>query len=198
MRRYAVIITTLVVLLLKELGPLRGEPLEAEAERFKQLLEGFKQQRDRLATGSFNAAGKIVTESDARGRRETKIDLYHAFDFKKHLSRFDYFESTSEGEEPKQRGGRLIITPDGRMFQNVNNPKKVHIHSPSSNYPPEVRPFDVRVLGISDESMQKPFEEAHDSLQNVLTLEAIAEASPAVYRITLLAGKPIPLLRRTI
>jgi hypothetical protein len=41
------------------------QPSPESVKRLEQLLSGFKNERDRLVTGSFNANGKVTIESRA-------------------------------------------------------------------------------------------------------------------------------------
>jgi hypothetical protein len=183
----------------------RACPADVVAEDqklFDYLLSGFKTARDALKTGRFTAEGREIVESKKIGRREKQLKLFYAFDFSKGLLRFDSTETpqADAAGNVRIRGGRLIITPTVRIAQSATNLETVLLYPPDSHQPPQIAPFDVRVLGIASSRsirLNYSLDVVYEAFRRNRKIQAISAEPSGIHRVTVHFGDP-PSVQQTI
>ncbi len=125
------------------------------------VLAGFKDSRERLRTGEFRCTGTVIDDDPTFGRLEGAVEIYGAFDFDAAKYRFDRTEDERQ-PKPGQKyfrgrddwqvgkiGGKFVKTTE-RSIVWLNGEEAVVIRAaePASRPPRQVRPFDIRLVGI--------------------------------------------------
>jgi hypothetical protein len=155
----------LVMLLLTPAAPPADTPasLNPEAEEVTDfVLAGIKHARDKLRSGVFRAWGHLDESARPEYPLEGDIEIFCAFDFDNGFLRFDRLEpmwwapaassgakGASDAAKVVQDGGKFVALPD-RCVQWRTREKMVWIRRAQEKPTSITRPFDIRVLGLTN------------------------------------------------
>jgi hypothetical protein len=107
--------------------------------------------REKLVSGEFFISGARTSPGS---KADVKIQIYSAFDHSSNQLRFDQQEGATllplaelDVRNSKQDGGKCVIQPD-RTLVWVNGSPAVVIHPGGHKITPQIKPFDVRNVGL--------------------------------------------------
>lgn len=177
------------------------------------LLDGLRENREKLTSGIFSTTGLRETLSrEGRPGSAVRFRAYCAFDGS--LRRFRYDEIFTDRRGPSETLGarsdsvKFIRLPDQSIHVVGQSPLSIDIVPPERNVRGgTVVPFDPRVLGlVSDVELKhgigrqgfaRSFESVYDAYANKFDLEDVAQEAESVHRITFRFG-PSNEFRKTL
>jgi hypothetical protein len=179
----------------------------------KALLDGLRENREKLTSGIFRTSGLRETlNQEARRGSTVKFRAYCAFDGS--VRRFRYEETFTDRYGPfdaaKTRSDavKYVRTADRSIHVSTQHPLAIDIELPEAPVRGgTVSPFDPRVLGlVSDvelrsgmprQSFARSFESVFEAYANDYDVEDVTQEAESVHRITFRFG-PSHEFRKTL
>jgi hypothetical protein len=135
------------------IGDARASAQDAEAD-LQFVWEGMKDHRQRLRSGVLKMNGRMLDHQPGAWKLDGDVAIFIAFDEGGRRLRFDRSEPVLDPEtrgsgEARQMtgGGRYVRLPD-RSYSYVNGELITETREPDETISTEIRPFDVRGLGL--------------------------------------------------
>jgi len=209
-------VSLLVTLILLVVATVEGRATEfaeglseKERELAVDLLAGVLDQRERLRSGEFLATGTVRILDAKLGELHGDVELYSAFDHDRELLRFDRKQPVRRtlltdfdgngmpplspddwrSEEWEARG---VFLRDSVTGWHSTVPSTIQVMSnESADIAKLVRPFDVRILGLSVGNAIDTggtFQQCRDALER-RTITGVVADTEHIYRLDMTAGK---------
>lgn len=172
------------------IGAMPPELTPRQKESAKLQLQGMKDSRDRLVSGTFKATGrKQVLTSSGSFVMNDPVKYFCSFDYPAGLLRFDrdmpvvrLDPATQKSPVIDREKGIYIRTPKHSFCWTSEQPDTLFRASSSAKPAPPATPFDVRSLGLAfDLDRNVTFAQQYRMASEAKLVE-VAEEAKGIYR----------------
>lgn len=158
-------------------------PLSVAAnDGYSELWKHLEDSRQQLETGVFRASGREV-EMSLRGQVENDVEIFCAFDTPENRLRFDRTSTSAGNNAATTATVRWYRTRSESAFK-TDGRAEVSIRPPDERAPRDVKPFDIRALGLAyQDGLQKfvPFEDAYRAYSAALASPTITTEADDIF-----------------